>query len=100
MYQGLAIAGTPPARREGIRLHPPGHPSASPCRFTSPLRLKKVASSKQSNTVAVFSMEFLRASASFSFMRAFEQAHRQQVSIGAEPLASSVLPSCLLWHLP
>lgn len=92
--QWLEMPGMSPATGEGIQLRPPGDPSRPPCLFTSPLRLKKVASSKRAITFAFFSTEFLRTSASFSFMRAFEQAHREQVSVGAEPMASLVLPRC------
>lgn len=90
--QRLEMPGISPATGEGIQLCPPGDPSGPPCLFTSPLRLKKMASSKRAIPFAFFSTEFLRTSASFSFMRAFAQAHRELVSMGAEPKASLVLP--------
>lgn len=53
--------------------------------FTSALRLKKVASSKRDIPFAFFFREFLRISASLSFLRAFVQAHGEQVRLVQSP---------------
>lgn len=53
--------------------------------FTSPLRLKKVASSKRDITFALSFRDFLRTSASFSFLRAFVQACGEQVRLVQSP---------------